>query len=142
MSIALQHLSIGYRLRRGERRVADDICATIEPGQLTCLLGENGVGKSTLLRTLSAFQPPLSGDIVIDDRKLSDYTERELARTVGVVLTHRIDLQQMTVSELVAMGRSPYTGFWGGSATPTSSVVMRPSVRWALNSWPTATSVR
>ena len=113
MSIALQHLSIGYRLRRGERRVADDICATIEPGQLTCLLGENGVGKSTLLRTLSAFQPPLSGDIVIDDRKLNDYTERELARTVGVVLTHRIDLQQMTVSELVAMGRSPYTGFWG-----------------------------
>ena len=113
MSVTLQHLSIGYRLRRGERRVADDICATIEPGQLTCLLGENGVGKSTLLRTLSAFQAPLAGDIVIDGRKLADFTDLELARTVGVVLTQRIDLQQMTVGELVAMGRSPYTGFWG-----------------------------
>lgn len=112
-SVILRDVSIGYRQRHGQRTVAQHLSATIEAGRLTCLLGENGVGKSTLLRTLAGFQSRMGGEIVLCDRPLDNYSDSELARTIGVVLTERLDVQQMTVTELVAMGRSPYTGFWG-----------------------------
>ena len=113
ISVTLNDLSIGYRNKQGTRVVAEHLTANIHQGCLTCLLGENGVGKSTLLKTLSAFQPPLGGSICIQGRELGQYTERELARTIGIVLTEKPDVQQMTAMELVEMGRAPYTGFWG-----------------------------
>ena len=113
ISVTLNDLSIGYRNKQGTRVVAEHLTANIHQGCLTCLLGENGVGKSTLLKTLSAFQPQLGGSICIQGRELGQYTERELARTIGIVLTEKPDVQQMTAMELVEMGRAPYTGFWG-----------------------------
>ena len=112
-TIRLTDVSIGYRWRKGLRTVATGITAGINSGELTCLLGRNGAGKSTLLRTLAGFQPRLAGSISIEGRELDDYSDRELAQRLGVVLTERPDVQQMTAWELVAMGRSPYTGFWG-----------------------------
>ena len=67
MDIRLHHLSIGYR--RGPV-VARDINITILGGRLTCLIGDNGIGKSTLLRTLSGFQPKVGGEIWLGSRKL------------------------------------------------------------------------
>jgi iron complex transport system ATP-binding protein len=112
-AIFLRDLAVGYRRRRGVRVVADSLSASIPAGELTCLLGQNGVGKSTLLRTLSAFLPPLGGEILLLGRPLGDYSIRELSRTIGVVLTERSDLVNLTVRELVGMGRNPYMGFWG-----------------------------
>ena len=113
MDCELRQLSIGYQTRKGVHTVATDISATIHGGALTCLLGENGVGKSTLLRTLSAFQAPLDGTIALDGRTLDTYDDAELSKTVGVVLTEKPDVGRTTVYEVVALGRSPYTGFWG-----------------------------
>lgn len=112
-TIILKDLSIGYRGRRSLRTVAGGINAHISSGELTCLLGSNGIGKSTLLRTLSAFQPKISGEIILQDREIETYTEKELARLVSVVLTEKPDVRNMSVRDLVALGRSPYTGFWG-----------------------------
>ena len=126
-TIILKDLSIGYRTKNDTRKVAEGINAAIRSGELTCLLGANGVGKSTLLRTLSAFQPALSGEIQIVSNAqsptpalltshllpLTSYTDKELSRLIGVVLTEKPDIRNMTVRELVALGRSPYTGFWG-----------------------------
>ena len=112
-TIRIQDLSIGYRTKHSVKCVAEGISDSIRSGELTCLLGENGAGKSTLLRTLSGFLPPISGEVFILGKSLSDYKERELATVIGVVLTERTNLQNMTVEELVGMGRSPYTGFWG-----------------------------
>lgn len=112
-TIRIVNLSIGYTARHSVKLVSEGITDTIRSGELTCLLGENGAGKSTLLRTLSGFLPPLSGEITILDKPLRVYRERELARVIGVVLTEKGNLQNMTVAELVGMGRSPYTGFWG-----------------------------
>ena len=119
-TIILKNLSIGYRTKNSTRIVAEGINATIRSGELTCLLGANGVGKSTLLRTLSAFQPKLGGEIVIRSLELADrsleietFSDKELSRIIGVVLTEKPDIRNMTVRELVALGRSPYTGFWG-----------------------------
>ena len=102
--IELKGLSIGYRTKHGPKVVADGLSAELKRGELTCLLGANGVGKSTLLRTLSAFQPKLGGHIYIIGKELEEYADRDLARLLGVVLTERPD---------VHLGRSPYTGFWG-----------------------------
>jgi len=118
--IELRNLTIGYKSKEHRKIVASDINATLYSGCLTCLIGSNGVGKSTLLRTLSAFQPPLGGYIYIkggnlpdNGRDIRDFSDKQLARLIGVVLTGKPDVQNMTVSELVGLGRSPYTGFWG-----------------------------
>lgn len=105
----INNLSIGY----GKTVVADDLNATLKAGTMTCLLGPNGAGKSTLLRTLCAFQPPLGGELLMDGRNIDSLQPSELSQMIGVVLTERVNVQGMTVRELIAMGRAPYTNFWG-----------------------------
>lgn len=116
-SVVLHNLSIGYLTKGNEKVVANGLSATINNGELTCLLGRNGIGKSTLLRTLSAFQPALEGEIVISSTQppspITSLTDKQLSRLIGIVLTEKPDVQNMTIEELVGMGRSPYTGFWG-----------------------------
>ena len=112
-NVILQDLSIGYTIKGGKKAVATQLNGIINGGELTCLLGRNGVGKSTLLRTLSAFQPALGGDVLLQGKPLSSYSDQELSRLIGVVLTEKPHVRNMTVNELVSMGRSPYTGFWG-----------------------------
>lgn len=112
-TIRINNLSIGYRSKNDTKLVASNITTTICSGELTCLLGANGVGKSTLLRTLSAFQPRLSGEIALLGHDIQDYSDKELSTIVGVVLTDKCDIRNMSVRELIEMGRSPYTGFWG-----------------------------
>ena len=112
-TIELRHLGIGYKGKGNHKIVAENICTTIYGGELTCLLGTNGVGKSTLLRTLSAFQPELKGQIFLMGKELRQYTDKELSTVISVVLTEKCDIRNMTVRELISMGRSPYTGFWG-----------------------------
>ena len=133
-TIQLRNLSIGYQTRHGVKTVAEGISGSILSGQLTCLLGPNGVGKSTLLRTLSAFQPKTGGEVLFRSqesgvrrqesgvgsqesgdgyREIATFSDKELSRLIGVVLTEKPDVRNMTVRELVSLGRSPYTGFWG-----------------------------
>lgn len=109
MMFELKHLSTGY----GNRIVTPAINATLVPGELTSLLGPNGVGKSTLLRTLSTFLSPIQGEIILQGKVLKNLSASQLSRLIGVVLTERPDVQNMTVRDMVGMGRSPYTGFWG-----------------------------
>lgn len=113
VTIRLRDLSTGYAGKRQTNVVTRHVCAALRSGELTCLLGANGAGKSTLLRTLSAFQPPLEGSIEVLGRPLSGYSDAERAKLIGVVLTERCEVRNMSVEELVGMGRSPYTGFWG-----------------------------
>lgn len=113
-TVRVHNLSTGYRTKGHTTVVACRINASLQAGELTCLLGPNGAGKSTLLRTLSAFQLPLDGEILLLGKQLTEYTEQQLATRIGVVLTERCDINNMTAEELVGMGRSPYTGFWGG----------------------------
>ncbi len=111
--VRIEDLSIGYVTKSNREVVAGHIQASICSGELTCLLGANGVGKSTLLRTLSAFQPKLGGYIRLLGRELESYTDKQLSRIIGVVLTEKCDIRNMLVEELIGLGRSPYTGFWG-----------------------------
>ena len=122
-TIHIENLSIGYPGKGDVKVVADGICAGINSGELTCLLGANGVGKSTLLRTLSAFQPKLGGNIFIEGKEIGDYTDKQLSRVISVVLTEKCDIRNMSVVELIGLGRSPYTGFWGTLSKEDKTVV-------------------
>ena len=95
--IHLENLSIGYRAKHSPKVVVSGLSADIGGGELTCLLGANGVGKSTLLRTLSAFQPKLGGHIYIIGKELEEYADCDLARLLGVVLTERPDVHNLSV---------------------------------------------
>ena len=75
-TIHINGLSIGYHSKSSTKLVAKGIHSTIYSGELTCLLGANGVGKSTLLRTLSAFQPKLDGEILVQVNNRSLLSER------------------------------------------------------------------
>lgn len=122
-TVTLSSLSIGYRLRGGDKVVAAGINASLHAGELTCLIGANGAGKSTLLKTLAAFLPKLGGSIYIKDKEVADYTNRELSQLVGVVLTSRPEAENMTAEEVVGLGRTPYTGFWGTLGTDDKRIV-------------------
>ena len=113
-TIQLKNLSIGYRIKRGTTKtVVSSLDASVHSGQLTCLIGANGVGKSILLRTISAFQPVISGQILLNGNDINTLSISQLSKIVSVVLTDKPDVQNMTVNELIGLGRSPYTGFWG-----------------------------
>lgn len=124
-TIQIESLSTGYRGKNNVTIVSHDINATIHGGELTCLLGPNGAGKSTLLRTLSAFLPPIAGHIRILGRSITDYSDKELSKVIGVVLTEKTDLRNMSVEDLIGLGRSPYTGFWGTLQADDREIVNR-----------------
>lgn len=112
-TIRIVGLETGYRTKSKTTVITQGISASLYSGELTCLLGPNGAGKSTLLKTLTAFLPPVKGEIFIEHKSLSDYSDSELSKVIGVVLTEKLNLNNMSVVELVGLGRSPYTGFWG-----------------------------
>jgi iron complex transport system ATP-binding protein len=106
-------LSIGYRRGRDDQVVAEHLDVSLHRGELVCLIGANGVGKSTLMRTLAGMQPALGGTLCLGDRRAADLTALELAATISVVLTERIDVGLLTAREVIALGRHPYTDWLG-----------------------------
>lgn len=110
MKITLEQLSVGYK---GFSPVVTDINVEIKSGELTCLIGSNGIGKSTLLKTLTGFLPKLGGRLLLDGRDIDLLSQRERAKYISIVLTYKADVQNLSVAEMVGMGRMPYTGFWG-----------------------------
>lgn len=117
--LKISNLSIGYKTKV----IASGINAELQPGKLTCLVGRNGVGKSTLLRTLAGFQPSLGGEVSVGDIPLSSLDRKQRAQQVSVVLTGRPDLQQMAVRDVIGMGRSPYTDMWGRLSDADCAIV-------------------
>lgn len=112
-AIRLDNVTTGYSKGKRKKEICSALTAEFRSGRLTCLIGRNGTGKSTLLRTMAGFQPPLAGSITIAGRSVGSCSAGELAQTVAVVLTHQPSAGALTAGEVVALGRSPYTGFWG-----------------------------
>jgi iron complex transport system ATP-binding protein len=104
-------LTIGYPQKKRDQIVLSGINIAIESGKLISVLGKNGIGKSTLLRTLSKVQKPVSGKIYLENQSLETYSESELSKKLSLVLTERLPESQLTVFELVALGRQPYTNW-------------------------------
>ena len=111
--LAGRQLVTGYRKRKSVAVVHRSLDFTLRAGELVCLLGGNGVGKSTLLRTLAGVQPALAGELELQGRPLASFSVRERSTAIGLVLTERVQAGGLTVFELAALGRQPYTGYFG-----------------------------
>ncbi|HLA56970.1 MAG TPA: ABC transporter ATP-binding protein [Flavobacterium sp.] len=108
-----QNLSIGYHGKKGNIIVGSDINISLMPGKLVSLVGANGIGKSTLLRTLTGLHKPVSGNVLLYGKNISDYRPLEVAKNISLVLTEKLPPGNLTVFELIAIGRQPYTNWIG-----------------------------
>ena len=119
VSISTNKLTIGYRVQSTEYRVQTDLDFALMQGEMVCMLGPNGCGKSTLLRTLAGLQPALSGEYRLCS--ISELSER--SKSIALVLTERLSMENTTVHDIVAMGRYPYTSFLGGLTAEDERII-------------------
>ncbi len=125
----LHDLCVGYPgPHRTRTVVSSGINLSLRCGELVCLLGPNGAGKSTLLRTIAGMQPPLQGKVLLGGRDIHSLPKLELARMLSVVLTERILVGMLTSYEVVALGRSPHTG-WSGALRDEDHAIVEESIR-------------
>lgn len=111
-------ISIGYSSKKEKNTIAQNIDLSLEKGKLIALIGANGIGKSTLLRTITGIQKPLSGTVLLNEKNIHELDALTLAQNLSVVLTEKLPPSNLTVWELIALGRQPYTN-WIGTLTDT-----------------------
>jgi len=118
-----ENLTIGYATKKAKTVVASHINIALKKGELVGLIGANGIGKSTLLRTLTHVQNPLEGTIFINAKAISDYASLDLAKVMSLVLTEKISANNVSVYELIALGRQPYTNWIGNLSDHDKTVI-------------------
>lgn len=112
------NLSIGYKSKKATVVIAENLNLNLTSGKLISLIGANGIGKSTLLRTITGIQDPLSGNVFLNDKNINSYKPLDLSQNLSLVLTEKLPPSNLSVFELVALGRQPYTN-WIGTLTQT-----------------------
>ena len=123
--LTTHNLSTGYRHGSAVTSVMSHINVALHRGCLTALLRQNGIGNSTLLRTIAGSQPPIEGSVMLDGRDISGISRRELSRLLSMVFTDRTMAGGLTVRELVSLGRQPHTGFLGRLSSHDRRVVQQ-----------------
>ena len=129
INIELQQLSVGYP-QSGEPPliVLKDVNLTAASGEMVALIGSNGIGKSTLLRSLAGFQQWFEGDIRIGGKSLKSMNPQAAARIMSFVSTENIRVPNMSVFDMVAYGRFPYTN-WIGMLTAADRAIVLEAIR-------------
>lgn len=134
-SIAFHALTTGYCHGSRQSIVGRGLEGSLPRGTLTVLLGTNGAGKSTLLRTLAGLQPPLAGDIFWEGNSLASLTPEERAKRLSIVLTVRPETGNLTVREVVALGRLPHRqGLWGSRNAAADAEAVERAMRLTTTS--------
>lgn len=116
----VNQLTIGYDKGKYTDIISKNISFELGESQLTALVGANGIGKSTLLKTLTQIEIPLSGEMCLYGRKIQEYTTQEMSKLVSVVWANNPIQANLTVFDLVALGRHPYNN-WIGMLTKTDA---------------------
>ena len=101
--ILAKDLSIGYSSVKSPNVIASGINLSLEAGKLVALIGANGIGKSTLLRTLTGIQKPLDGTVLLNDKNITTYTPKDLAQHLSIVLTESLPPSNLTVFVFIAL---------------------------------------
>ena len=125
--IGCNDLEIGYSHKKKRKVVCSNLDFQLKSGELTCLIGPNGSGKSTLLRTLAGIQKPLRGEVNVNGEGLGRLKRNQKAQAISILLSSQIYTSNMTVFDLVATGRIPYTNWFGNHSKSDFS-----KINWAL----------
>ena len=123
----LVDLTIGYSSGRSVKSVLSGLNATACKGELIAVIGKNGAGKSTLLRTITGLQASLSGNILHEGIDITEYSRIELARRVGYISTESVRVNNMSVYDLVSLGRFPYTN-WTGRIDKKNNLIIEKAI--------------
>ncbi|MEO7990620.1 MAG: ABC transporter ATP-binding protein [Chryseolinea sp.] len=126
LAIATNQLSTGYKTNRVENILFRNLNLSLQKGKLTCFMGPNGIGKSTLIRTLAGLQKPLAGEIQYFPNE--EKKEAPLSQQIALVLTDRISMPNMTVYELISFGRYPYVN-WSIKLSDADTAVIQQSIQ-------------
>jgi iron complex transport system ATP-binding protein len=119
--ISLNQFTIGYRK---ENALLSQLNLTVNRGEMVALIGRNGTGKSTLLKSMIGLLAPQNGVCLLDGLPFGEYTLPQRARRVSFVSSQHTQLPSLTVGELVCLGRMPYTG-WMGRLTPEDKLLVK-----------------
>ncbi|MCC8035135.1 MAG: ABC transporter ATP-binding protein [Rikenellaceae bacterium] len=119
--IELRALKIGY----GRRILLEDVNTGFGWGEFTALIGRNGTGKSTLLRTIAGLARPMAGTVLVDGQDMAEMTPRQRASKIGFVSTEEIRVSNLRVSDIVGLGRAPYTDWIGKLTDQDRRIVQR-----------------
>ena len=122
-----EDLTIGYSTKKLQTVVASHINIELKQGELVGLIGANGVGKSTLIRTLTNVQKPLRESVFINDKNTKQFNPIDLAKVMSLVLTEQIASKNLTVFEVIALGRQPYTG-WIGNLSENDKTIINKAI--------------
>lgn len=122
--LSIVSLKIGYSAGTNEKVLLPPLNAHANKGELIAVIGRNGIGKSTLLRTLTGLQVSLGGDILYSGKSIGSYTRMELARRIGYISTEIVKVSNMSVYDLVALGRFPHTNWIGKIDTSNHNAIM------------------
>lgn len=116
--LKVQNLSIGYG-----QALMKNISFELSKGSLVAILGRNGTGKTTLLKTLMGFIAALDGDILIEHQPTAQISTQQLARKISIVNTERIRMNYFLVSDFIGLGRFPYTNFIGQLSDTDKNII-------------------
>lgn len=116
-------LGIGYISGKELLPVARQLEFTVGKGVLAAIVGVNGIGKSTLLRTLGKIQPVLEGEVLLNGTSLDRISNRALAMEISLVLTEPVATRNLRVVELVSLGRQPHTNWLGNLSASDNSII-------------------
>lgn len=122
MKLELKNITLGYK---GNAPLCSDITRSVCSGNAVALVGRNGVGKSTLLRSIAGIVAPMGGEILVDGLSIQKISHADRARKVSFVSTEIITTAYMTVEQLVALGRTPYCGWAGKLQESDRNIVLR-----------------
>lgn len=111
--IELKNITIGYKTKRIKTVVYSNITELLNLGELVGLIGDNGVGKSTLIKTITGNLEVLSGDIFIQSKHIKTFSATQLAKLISIVTTEKIGGFNLTAWDVVATGRTPYLNTFG-----------------------------
>ena len=125
--LKIQSLLIGYYKRRRPLPLLPPLDASASAGELVALLGRNGIGKSTLLRSIAGLQKPLGGSVTINNEEAAGFSRLKFAKNVGYISTDLVKVSHMSVFDLVALGRFPHTN-WIGNIDPHTDLIIRESI--------------
>src|SRR5664279_1146128 len=122
--LSVDSLRIGYGSGKNENVLLPPLNARANFGELIAVIGRNGIGKSTLLRTLTGLQQPLGGDIYYYRKNIKDYTRIGLAQKMGYISTEIVKVSNMRVYDLVSLGRFPHTNWIGKVEMRDHEIIM------------------